>query len=259
MRGCGIDSGSRTTKLVFLENNQIIWDDVQPTGLSPVRTAESMLEKAKREIPAELVDALSIVVTGYGRNLILQNRRKISEITCHARGVNYYFPDCKLVIDIGGQDSKGILLENGGKVTDFVMNDRCAAGTGRFLEKVANILEVEVSELGDLAEQSERELEITNTCVVFAESEMIGMISRGEKRSDIAQAVHRSIARRIANMVAGFPKEQEAVFTGGVALNKAMVKCLEEEIETKIKVTDNPFLTGALGAALFAQEYDEKK
>ena len=259
MKGCGIDSGSRTTKLVILEDNKILWSDVQPTGLSPLRTSETMLEKAKHSVPSELADNLPIVVTGYGRNLILQNRRKISEITCHARGVNYYFTDIKLIIDIGGQDSKGILLGNDGNVEDFVMNDRCAAGTGRFLEKVANILEVEVSDLGTLSDESDQELEITNTCVVFAESEMIGMISRGEKRSDIAQAVHRSIARRISNMVAGFPRNQEAVFTGGVALNKAMVNCLAEEMEMKIKVTDNPFLTGALGAALFAQEYDENK
>ncbi|MDP8221140.1 MAG: acyl-CoA dehydratase activase, partial [Candidatus Stygibacter frigidus] len=182
MRGCGIDSGSRTTKLVILEDDKILWADVQPTGLSPLRTSEGMLEKAKISVPGKLADNMPIVVTGYGRTLILQNRRKISEITCHARGVNYYFPESKLIIDIGGQDSKGILLGNSGNVEDFVMNDRCAAGTGRFLEKVAHILEVEVSDLGTLSEESKQELEITNTCVVFAESEMIGMISRGETR-----------------------------------------------------------------------------
>ena len=258
MRGCGIDSGSRTTKLVLLEDDQIIYTDVQATGLSPVKTAEAMLEKAKETLTPELREALPVVVTGYGRNLIRQNRKKISEISCHAKGVYYYFPGSKLIIDIGGQDSKGILAGQNGKVADFVMNDRCAAGTGRFLEKVAHILEVEISELGKLANESEKELEINNTCVVFAESEMIGMIAQGEKRADIALAVHRSIARRIANMIAGFPQQTEAVFTGGVALNIAMVKCLEKELGLQIDVAENPFITGALGAALFAMERNEK-
>ncbi|MCF7911848.1 MAG: acyl-CoA dehydratase activase [Candidatus Cloacimonetes bacterium] len=256
LRGCGIDSGSRTTKLVVIENNLIIYSDVQSTGLSPVKTAEDMLHKAKEALAVDPGEALPVVVTGYGRNLIRQDRKKVSEISCHARGVNYYFPQSKLIIDIGGQDSKGILAEENGRVADFVMNDRCAAGTGRFLEKVAHILEVEISDLGELANGSEKELEINNTCVVFAESEMIGMIAQSEKRADIALAVHRSVARRIANMIAGFPRQSRAVFTGGVALNLAMIKCLEQELGLHLDITENPFITGALGAALFAQEQD---
>ncbi len=254
MISCGIDSGSRTTKLVLVESKSIIYSEVQPTGISPEVTADEIFQRALQHNHLNANEFLPVIVTGYGRNLILEGRKKIAEISCHGKGVNYYFPEAELIIDIGGQDSKGILVSAGGKVLDFVMNDRCAAGTGRFLEKVAGILELRIGELGGLALKSQHELEINNTCVVFAESEMIGMIAQGKNPADIAMSVHRSIARRIANMIASFPQKSEVIFTGGVALNAAMIKCLQEELNAKVKVPENPFLTGALGAALFAQE-----
>lgn len=248
----GIDSGSRTTKLVLLEKDKIVYTQISPTGISPRTTVEKMVEKAR--LAVDLKGELKFVATGYGRNLLQEQGNKISEISCHAKGVAYYYPDVKMIIDIGGQDSKGILTEGGGKVVDFVMNDRCAAGTGRFLEKVAGILEVEVADLASLAGDSQEELDINSTCVVFAESEMIGLIAKGRQPADIAQAVHLSIARRISGMVGCFLPQEEIVFTGGVAFNKAMVDNLSKILDSRIKVTENPFITGALGAALFARE-----
>ena len=257
MLSCGIDSGSRTTKLVLLQDNNIIFSKVAPTGLRPELTAEKLLETAKETIIIAHESKLPTVVTGYGRNLIGKNRKKISEISCHARGVNYFFPEAESIIDIGGQDSKGILISKEGKVLDFVMNDRCAAGTGRFLEKVAEILQIEINELSTITLQHQQDLEINSTCVVFAESEMIGMITRGISPSDIAWSVHKAVARRTSNMVSSIPHKSEIIFTGGVALNRAMAECLSNELDASIKTTENPYITGALGAALFAGELNE--
>jgi predicted CoA-substrate-specific enzyme activase len=251
----GIDSGSRTTKLVFLKDDKIIYEDVRVTGISPQATASQMLQEAMEINAVESEPPL--IVTGYGRNLIQKKRQRISEISCHARGVYYYFPQVEMIIDIGGQDSKGIMVTPDGTVADFVMNDRCAAGTGRFLEKAAGILEVDISQLGWLALKAEEQLSINSTCVVFAESEMIGLIAKAIPPASIAWAVHRSIAQRTVNMISGFSAAKFIAFTGGVALNPAMIKALEIELRSEMMIPPNPCITGALGAALFAREQHE--
>ncbi len=259
MISCGLDSGSKTSKIVLFEDNKIIYSQVINTGITPLKTADILLRNALNQCNVININHIPVVVTGYGRNLIGDNRKIISEISCHAKGVNYFFPQAEIIIDIGGQDSKGICIGSGGKVLDFVMNDRCAAGTGRFLEKAADILEVDIAELGNLAMKVIKKLNISSTCVVFAESEMIGLIAQGNSASDIADSVHRSIAARIAGMIATFPKKSSIVFTGGVALNCAMVNCLQNECGVPVKVPSNPFITGALGAAIFAAEHHDAR
>ena len=251
----GIDLGSRTSKIVILnENDKIIYTHVQSSGVNPKKTSEFLLEKALQEINIKREDVAKIYSTGYGRNVVPFADKKISEITCHAKGVNYFFPQAKSIIDIGGQDSKGIVINSQGRVLNFVMNDRCAAGTGRFLEVAATILELTVDDLGELSLKSDGKLTINSTCVVFAESEIIGLISQGISIEDIVNSVHRSIAKRTKSMISVLGYQPPMVFTGGVAKNVGMKKAMEDLLGFELLVPENSFITGALGAAVIARE-----
>ena len=250
----GIDLGSRMAKIVFLQDRKIIFTDITDTGVNPQKTSIRLLENSLTELKLKREDVSLIYSTGYGRNIVPFSDKKIAEISCHAKGVSYLFPDTKTVIDIGGQDSKVILINDSGRVIDFAMNDKCAAGTGRFLEVTANILEVTVEDLQNLAVLSEEEIDINSTCVVFAESEIIGLIATGKQPAEIINSVHRSIAKRVRNMVSTMHWNEPVVFTGGVAANNAMKTAIEIALDTKITVPENSFITGALGAALFAHE-----
>ena len=250
----GIDSGSRTTKIVVLNKRNLIFSDITDTGVNPKKTAEKLYHNALLECSLSESEISAIYSTGYGRNIVLFADKKVSEITCHARGVNFLFPEARTVIDIGGQDSKVILLDENGKVSDFVMNDKCAAGTGRFLEVVAHIFEITVDDLGDHSLNSKKEIDINNTCVVFAESEIIGLISLGNRTEDIIMAVHRSIAKRTKNLLSQLAWRKPLVFTGGVAKNCGMKKALSVVLNSEIITPDYSSMTGALGAALFAGE-----
>jgi len=193
--------------------------------------------------------------TGYGRNSIDIADDRITEITAHAKGVQFYFPEAHSVIDIGGQDSKAIVIsKKTGKVIDFQMNDKCAAGTGRFLEVMAHALEVPIEEIGTLALQSNKPAAISSTCTVFAESEVISLFARGASKIDIASGIHKSIARRVAGMAKRIGVAPLLVFCGGVAKNIAVEKYLEIELGFEIVRPEYPQLTGAIGAALIAQK-----
>ena len=248
----GIDLGSRTSKIVFLENGKIIYANIDNTGVNPKITAEKLFRKALSDLQISADGVAAIYSTGYGRNIVPFADKKISEISCHAKGVNFLFPSARTVIDIGGQDSKVIVLGENGRVLDFVMNDRCAAGTGRFLEVAANILELTVADLGEISAKSQKKIVINSTCVVFAESEIIGLISQGEKIEDIIKSIHFSIAKRTKNMVVRLHWQKPVVFTGGLAKNIGMKFALEKLLETEILIPENSFITGALGAAVFA-------
>ncbi|MBC8415172.1 MAG: 2-hydroxyglutaryl-CoA dehydratase [Candidatus Cloacimonetes bacterium] len=250
----GIDLGSRTAKIVVLNSNEIIHSNVMDTGVNPKVTSEKIFEQALKDSSLKKTDIGKIYSTGYGRNIVPFADKVISEISCHARGVNFLFPDARTIIDIGGQDSKVILIGNNGKVSDFAMNDKCAAGTGKFLEVVATTLETTVDELGELSARSKEEFDINSTCVVFAESEIIGMIAQGKTPEDITRAVHHSIARRTKNLVSQLHWQKPVVFTGGVALNSGMQTALADILKTDMIIPENSFITGALGAALFALE-----
>ncbi|HHE39448.1 MAG TPA: 2-hydroxyglutaryl-CoA dehydratase [Candidatus Cloacimonetes bacterium] len=250
----GIDSGSRTTKIVIFQNNRIKYSNVVDTGVNPKTTSEFLSKKTLSNLEINKRDISKIYATGYGRKLVRFADKQVSEITCHARGVNFLFPEVRTVIDIGGQDSKVILVNEKGKVIDFVMNDKCAAGTGRFLEVVAHILELTVDELGKISLQSNEKINIDSTCVVFAESEIIGLISQGKKRADIIMSVHHSIAKRTKSFLSQLHWQKPVVFTGGVAKNVGMTKAISSVLNAEIIVPENSFITGALGAAIFASE-----
>ena len=195
--------------------------------------------------------------TGYGRNSVSFADDRITEITAHARGVQFFFQDAHSVIDIGGQDSKAILIsKKTGNVVDFQMNDKCAAGTGRFLEVMANALEVPIDKIGGLGLQSNDPASISSTCTVFAESEVISLFAKGTKKEDIAAGIHKSIARRVAGMAKRIGVAPLLVFCGGVAKNVAVRKFLEDELGFEVVIPEQPQLTGAIGAALIAQEHN---
>ena len=250
----GIDLGSRTSKIVVLHENEIIFTDISDSGVNPKEKSEKLLQEAFGKLKISKEDVKNIFSTGYGRKVVPFADKRISEISCHAKGVNYLFPKARTVIDIGGQDSKIILLIEFGKVVDFVMNARCAAGTGKFLEVAAITLETTVDELGIISHQSSKIVDINSTCVVFAESEIIGLIASEMGKSDIVNAIHHSIAKRTKNLIARLNWQKEVVFTGGVAKNSGMQKTLSEIMDTTLSVPQNPFITGALGAAIFAKE-----
>jgi predicted CoA-substrate-specific enzyme activase len=194
------------------------------------------------------------VATGYGRRLVPGVARTYTEITCHARGTAAMCPGVRLVIDIGGQDSKAITVDESGLVEDFAMNDRCASGTGRFYEVLARALECDLGELADLARQGGRDLEVSSMCATFAETEIVSLLAQGLPAADIAASVHRAIAARTLALVAQVGKRTPVVLTGGVARNRAAVHFLAEALGTDVQVPARPQITGAYGAALLAME-----
>ena len=194
------------------------------------------------------------IATGYGRRLVPGVGRTFTEITCHARGVAAMCPGTRLVIDIGGQDSKAILVDELGIVEDFAMNDRCASGTGRFFEVLARAIECDIGELADLALSGNRDLEVSSMCATFAETEIISLLARGERREDIAASVHRAVAARTLGLVAQVGRHTPVVMTGGVARNAASVHFVAQALDVPVSVPDTPQITGAFGAALLARE-----
>ncbi len=250
----GIDVGSLTAEVVLLKGNEIIQYVILPTGANSKKAAEKAMREALESSGLDQSDLLYVVATGYGRVSIDFANKKITEITCHGRGAHYLNPDVRTVIDIGGQDSKVIVLNEKGRALDFTMNDKCAAGTGRFLEVMAQALEVELEELANVSSQARDSVSISSMCTVFAESEVVSLIAQGLPREDIAHGLHQSIAERTAGMVNRVGLVKPVMITGGVAKNAAVVKALEEKLKAEIIVPEEPQIAGALGAALFAGE-----
>jgi predicted CoA-substrate-specific enzyme activase len=256
MRICaGIDVGSRAVKIVLFDSDtrRIVGTGLADQGVHQRDLAHGLLEQTLAEAGLKPGAVCSVVGTGYGRDALDFADTTITEITCHARGVSSERSDARTVIDIGGQDSKLIHLHESGKIRDFVVNDRCAAGTGRFLEVVAGRLEVELGDLGQMSERSNSPASISSMCVVFAETEIIGLLASGACAEDIVAGVQVSIASRISAM-AGRRLEEPVVFTGGVALVPGMARALESALGRAVAVVPNPRYTGALGAALLGVE-----
>ncbi len=251
MIGIGIDSGSRTTKIAVFDTDagRFVFEDYTDTGSVHTRSATTLYERALGSLNMRPADIGKIFVTGYGRKSAFEGK-PVSEIGCHARGVRWLLPEARSIIDIGGQDSKAIALDEKGNVIDFAMNDRCAAGTGRFLETASIILETDVENLSKLALSEKEAVPVNNTCVVFAESEIIGLLARGVKPGQIARGVFDSIARRIRGMASGLPLSEKFVFTGGTARNDGLRHYLEKVFDKEFITPQNPVMTGAYGAAL---------
>ncbi len=250
----GIDAGSRTIKAALLsDEGEMLGAGVVDQGVKQPLLAKELVEDLLKKAGFGS-DAIGYTVaTGYGRDHIDIADTTFSEITCHARGVVHLAPAARTIIDIGGQDSKLIKLDERGNVHDFAMNDRCAAGTGRFLEVVAKRLEVELSDLDDLASASSEPCIISSTCVVFAETEIVGLLAQEISPSDISAGIFSAIASRVLAM-AGRRANEPIVLTGGAALFSGLHAALKNVFGTDITVMDNPRLTGALGAALIAKE-----
>jgi len=254
----GIDAGSRAIKVVLFDHAQskLLGAGVVDQGVDQSRLAEGLYDQTLSETGLTRANIHAVVATGYGRNRVSIANTTITEITCHARGVYHLASGTRSIVEIGGQDSKVIRLEDGGRVRDFSMNDRCAAGTGRFLEMVAARLGTDLDRLGDLSAQSRQPALISNTCVVFAETEIIGLLAEGVAAADIAAGVQKAMATRLAAM-AGRALEAPVCFTGGVALQSGMRHALEETLGCAVHVPPQPQFTGALGAAILAGRQKE--
>ena len=251
---CGIDIGARSIDIVLCGDDGIVASSVAETGISPRENARAAFLALLAESGVPPDGIARTIATGYGRNFFEGMDRAASEILCHAAGTARLFPGARTVIDIGAQDSKVIRMEPGGSVLDFLMNDRCAAGTGKFIEMVAAMLHLSLGEAGPLALQTRETVEISSMCAVFAESEIIGLVHRGIRREVILRGVFRSIARRTLGMAGRFGLERDVVFTGGVAINPGVVEVLRQEARIpEILVPPEPQITGALGAALLAR------
>ncbi len=245
MRFAGIDIGSRTIELVVLNDKKAVVSKQVDSGFDPMTRAQEILEGVEYD---------RIMATGYGRHLfeLSFNAPTVTEIKAYAVGVRALFPDARTILDIGGQDSKAIAVNDAGKVTKFEMNDRCAAGTGKFLEIMAHALGYGLDEFGLAALQAQKDIQISNMCTVFAESEVTSLIAKGEDRQEIAFGLHRSVLRRAAGMLKRVSVEEPIVFAGGVARNVCMHRLLQESLEKKIAVPEDPQMVGAYGAALLA-------
>ncbi|MBN2040296.1 MAG: 2-hydroxyglutaryl-CoA dehydratase [Spirochaetes bacterium] len=250
----GIDLGSTMTKAVIINSDEEICSAViHHTGAEHRQLANEAMEEALAECDLDIDNITFIVATGYGRITVPFADTQVTELTCHARGVSALFPDAKLVIDIGGQDAKGMQINNG-RLIDFVMSDKCAAGTGRFFEIMANTLDIDIDELGNFSLKAENKVSVNSTCTVFARQEVISRLSEGESVEDVLAGIHDAIAVRTVRMLHKLKVEPDVIFTGGVAENKGVVQALENRLGCRIFVPENPMLTGALGAAVIAKE-----
>jgi predicted CoA-substrate-specific enzyme activase len=250
----GIDLGSTMTKVVIIDQGEVICASVvKHTGAEHRRLANKVMEEALAQAGLEFDKIAYIIATGYGRINVPFADRQVTELTCHAKGVSHFFPGARLAIDIGGQDAKGLKIKDG-KLLDFVMSDKCAAGTGRFLELIASSLGLGLDDLGGLSLQSTDRVSISSTCTVFARQEVVSRISEGVPVADILAGIHDAIASRVARMVERLRVEPDVLFTGGVAKNVGVVKTLQEKLGCEVLVPEEPLLSGAIGAALLSRE-----
>lgn len=252
----GIDIGSTMTKAVIV-SDQIEASIIGPTGPEHRKLANKVMEEALGKAGLRFDDLAYIVATGYGRINVPFADRQVTEITCHARGLHHLLPTVKTIVDIGGQDSKGIKI-NDGKVTSFVMNDKCAAGTGRFLEIIADSLGVPLEKLGEISLTARSAADISSTCTVFAEHEVINKLASGESIANLVAGIHESVATRIFALVNKLKIEPDVAITGGGAKNIGLVKALEGKFGFPILVPPEPLITGALGAAIIGKEVYQK-
>ena len=253
----GVDVGSTQTKAIILLDNagkEIVARALVDTGANVRKAAEHAFHEACQAAGIHAGDVGFVVGTGYGRYKVSFGNTQMTEITCHARGAHFVFPGTRTVIDMGGQDSKAISVGQDGEVLDFVMNDKCAAGTGRFLANAADVMGISLDEIGPLSLRAVRPVKITTVCTVFVESDILSYLSQGKKPEDILGGVHLAIAKRTLSLARRIPIEPGITMTGGVARNGGMVHALEEVLGGKLQVSPEAHFMGAIGAALFALE-----
>ena len=250
----GVDIGSTMTKVVVIDADDTLLSSIKgPTGPEHRQLANEVMRQALEQAGLEIDDISYIVATGYGRLNVPFADRHITELSCHARGVFSLFPSVRTAIDIGGQDAKCMRIDKG-RLVSFVMNDKCAAGTGRFLEVTAAALGIKLQDMGDVSLNASKKIQISNLCTIFAQQEVIALLSRGEKAEDIVAGLHDALASRIAALARRLGIEPDLVLTGGVAKNAGMVRAMKESLGCEILVPEEPLITGALGAAILANE-----
>ncbi len=252
----GVDVGSTQTKAIVInEAKNIVGRSLIDTGANVVIAAERAFAQALKCANVEEEEVEYVVGTGYGRYRVTFGNTQVTEISCHGRGAVHMFPATRTVIDMGGQDTKAIRVRSTGEIIDFCMNDKCAAGTGRFLGAASTALNIPLDQLGPTALRSERPVRISTTCTVFAESEVLSWLGRGKKLEDILQGVHQSIAARSIGLLRRVGVEEQITFTGGVARNIGMIEALQKGLGVKLNVSEDSHFMGALGAALFALDH----
>lgn len=250
----GIDIGSTMTKAVLIDEDDNLRSVIKgPTGPEHRRLANEVMGEALDRAGLSIDDISYIVATGYGRLNVPFADRQITELSCHARGVFSLFPNVRTAIDIGGQDAKCMKIANG-KLLDFVMNDRCAAGTGRFLEVTAATLGIKLEDMGEMSGRATRKIKISSMCTIFAQQEVVALLSQGEKPENILAGLHDALASRVAGLARRLWIQPDVVLTGGVAKNTGMVRAMIQSLGLEILVPEEPLITGALGAAILAAE-----
>lgn len=251
----GVDVGSTQTKAVIMDmQKNIVARALIRTGANVVKAAERAFKKALEEADIHADEVIYVIGTGYGRYKVTFGHAQVTEISCHAKGAAFIHPGTRTVLDIGGQDTKAMKIDERGEVLDFCMNDKCAAGTGRFLEAAAEVMGLTLDEIGEVSLQAENPVKMTNVCTVFVESEILSHLAWGKKREDILAGVHRSIATRAVGLMRRVGIEDDITFTGGVSKNVGMVRALEAVLGRKVHVSPESHFMGAIGAALFAWE-----
>jgi predicted CoA-substrate-specific enzyme activase len=252
----GVDVGSTQTKAVVIdESRKIVGRALTDTGANVVLAAEHAFDTARQDGDLREEEIEYVVGTGYGRYKVTFGNTQVTEISCHGRGAVHMFPGTRTVVDMGGQDTKAISVSAAGEIVDFCMNDKCAAGTGRFLGAASSALDIPLDQLGATALRGERPVKISTTCTVFAESEVLSWLGKGKKIEDILLGVHQSIASRSAGLLRRVGINDQVTFTGGVARNVAMIDTLNERLGVEVNVSEESHFMGALGAALFALDH----
>jgi predicted CoA-substrate-specific enzyme activase len=272
----GIDIGSRSSKCVILEDGELLTYGTIETGPNAVKTAQAVVEAAvqrragkwgeyRMPLPDKKVDHLKvedmayIVATGYGRAIVPFANRSITEITCHCRGAQWFVPGVSTILDVGGQDTKGIRVGAKGEVADFVMNDKCAAGTGRFMEIVAEVLHVPLPEIGPLSLKSTKVLPFSTTCAAFGRGAAVALMKEGERKEDILAGLHEAIAGRVMAVVKKVGIADKFAITGGIGRNVGLVSKIEAKAGLKVTLPEEPMIVGAMGAALIALDHAKKQ
>lgn len=250
----GIDIGSITAKAAVLREETLLGSRVVFTGYNSEAAGRRVFEELLEELGISRREIGGIVATGYGRKSVTIADKAVTEIMCHAAGARFLDRSIRSIIDIGGQDSKAVLMDEGGRVTNFTMNDKCAAGTGRFLEVMARALEADLDEFGELSLKSPQPAKISSLCTVFAESEVISLIAKGETRENIIAGIHEAIASRVSAMASRIGLTPPVMMTGGVARNIGVVRALEKVIGHPVVVSPHAQINGAIGAACLARE-----
>jgi predicted CoA-substrate-specific enzyme activase len=250
----GIDLGSRKSKIAILEDNQLVEQYVGETGLGAARTAEMIMEHALSDTGLKLKDFTSIVATGYGRVVVPFAHSHISDILAHAKGAFYFFPSARTILDLGGQDCKAINIDERGRLTGFVMNDKCASGNGRFLETMADLLEISIEEAGELSLLADKHITFSTICAVFAKSEALSMLRKGVSKANILAGINHIIAVQCEKMLEMLSLQEDLVMSGGVSKNIGVVNMVTKRLGITPKLPSDPQIIGAVGAAVVARE-----